>query len=39
MSSRARIDNYWRQNGAARLTPRQRRRVEHKACRDFYRAR
>ncbi|MFI6228902.1 hypothetical protein ACIBCR_16485 [Micromonospora echinospora] len=33
-----RIDRYWRQNGHTNgLTPRQRRRAEHKACRAFYR--
>jgi hypothetical protein len=33
-----RTDNYRRQTGSARLTPRQRRRVEHKAARALNRA-
>lgn len=38
LDDRQRIDNYWRQNGHTKgLTPKQRRRAEHKASRAFYR--
>lgn len=38
LDDRQRIDNYWRQNGHEKgLTPKQRRRAEHKASRAFYR--
>lgn len=33
LTDRQRIDNYWQQNGAQRLTPRQLRRAQHKANR------
>lgn len=38
LSEEQRTDNYRRQTGARELTPRQRRRVEHKANRALHRS-
>jgi hypothetical protein len=38
LTAEQRADNYRRQTGARELTPRQRRRVEHKASRAAVRA-